>query len=1098
MGSSVRFAVLGPLVAETEHGQLDLKGPRHRAVLARLLIARGRVVPVDRLVDDLWADPPDGAVGAIPPFVAALRRALEPDRPPRAPARLLVTTGSGYALRAEEVDAWRFEEAVTKAADLAPAAALSVVDEALGWWRGPAYAEFADQGWARAEIARLDELHLLALERRAEALLGLGRAAEAVPGLEAHTGAHPLREDAWRLLALALYRAGRQGDALAALRRARQVLADELGVDPGPALRELEAGILAQTPALTAAVPSSLVGRDAELARLTEAAGRARLALISGEAGAGKTALAEAFTASMEARGWTVAWGVNPEHEGVPAAWPWTRILGALGISVPDEPNRFQWHRAVREQLTRRGKLLLVLDDLHWAGEETLALLSALVTDPLPGPVLIVGTYRSTDVAPGLAGFLGRIARAEPVRIYLGGLRAEEAAALVRATTGREVDPGTARTIYERSGGNPFFVRELARVLDTGGALSAVPPGVRDVVRYRVAQLPAAVQAVLRQAAVIGTEIDLDLLPADAAAPTAGRGPGGFRRDLPPGEAGGVSELTAGRGPGALRRDLPPGDAGGVSELSAGRGPGRGLPPGDAAEASELTAGRGRGGFRRDLPPGEARDASELTAGRGPGALRRDLPPGDVLDALELAAERGFLVEHGAGRFRFAHALVRDTIYQDLSQSRRARLHARIGETIERLRPGDVAALAHHFLLAEAPEAVRYARAAAEDAERRFAPHEAARLWQAALDHAGAAGVSERLELIMGLVRALAVTGRLDRARQHRAEALTLAERVGDPALTARVLTAFDVPAIWTANDDPALARRIAAVTERTLEALPPGEDAVRARLLATLALELRNTAGARGPRAAREAETLARRLDDPALLAFALNARFMQSFERAGLAPERARIGRELVELAQRHELVTFEVLGHLVLMQADSALADFPAADRHAEAADRLGEKHEIPLVGVFTQWYWAMRASATGQPAEAAYRAAAVRLAGTGMSGVDSGILGFALLSDRIQRGAAAGGDLDFGAYEPWCRPVVSDDGSDIPPSPRDLLFEARTCLHALVAIRRGDRATMARLHAELLPAAGELAGAGSGLLTLGPVARYLEALARHGAV
>ncbi|MEU0464776.1 BTAD domain-containing putative transcriptional regulator [Amycolatopsis sp. NPDC006131] len=1114
MGSSVRFAVLGPLIAEAGRGPLDLKGPRHRAVLARLLIARGRVVPVDRLVDDLWADPPDGAVGAIQTFVAALRRALEPDRPPRTPAQLLVTTGGGYALRADEVDAWRFEEAVTKSAGLAPAAALSLVDEALGLWRGPAYAEFADQAWARAEIARLDELRLLAVERRADALLGLGRAAEAVPDLEAHTGAHPLRENGWRLLALALYRAGRQGDALAALRRARQSLADELGVDPGPDLRELEADILAQAPELRGAMAESggrapgsvgrgdesegeapglpggrgaalggqasggrgaalgepLVGRDDELARLVEAAGRTPLVLISGEAGAGKTALAEAFTAEMAARGWSTAWGVNPEHEGVPAAWPWTRILDALGIAPPAEPNRFQWHRAVREQLARRGKLLLVLDDLHWAGEETLALLSALVTDPLPGPVLIVATYRSTDVAPGLAGFLGRIARAEPVRIYLGGLPADAVPALVRATTGRDVDTGTARTIHQRSGGNPFFVRELARVLDTEGALAAVPPGVRDVVRYRVAQLPDAVQAVLRQAAVIGTEVDLDLLS------------------------------------------------------------------------------------------------------------------GDALDALELAAERGFLVEHGPGRFRFAHALVRDTLYQDLSRSRRARLHARIGEAIERLRPGDVAALAHHFLLAEAPAAVRYARAAAEDAERRFAPHEAARLWQAALDHAdrrapaepdrgvtggsaaaagggggavaggaggvaggaggavaggdgsvaggaggavaggdgsvaggaggaaaggdrgaaagadrgvaSGAGVPERLELIMGLVRALAVAGELDRAREHRAEALTLAEQVGDPALTARVLVAFDVPAIWTAADDPALARRIADATERTLDALPPGEDAVRARLLATLALELRNTAGDRGPRAAREAEALARRLDDPALLAFALNARFMQSFERAGLAPERARIGRELVELARRHELVTFEVLGHLVLVQAASALADFATADRHAEAADELGEKHEIPLVGVFTQWYRAMRTSAAGQPAEAAYRAAAARLAGTGMSGVDSGILGFALLCDRLQRGADPGHDLDFGAYEPWCRPVVSDDGSEIPPSPRDLLFEARTCLHALVAIRRGDRPAMARLHAELLPAAGELAGAGSGLLTLGPVSRYLDELGRHG--
>ena len=102
----ITVRVLGPLVAESARGPVDLKGPRHRAVLARLLIARGRVVPVGQLVADLWMDPPDGAVGAVQTFVSALRKALEPDRPPRAPARVLVTAGPGYALRASTVDAW--------------------------------------------------------------------------------------------------------------------------------------------------------------------------------------------------------------------------------------------------------------------------------------------------------------------------------------------------------------------------------------------------------------------------------------------------------------------------------------------------------------------------------------------------------------------------------------------------------------------------------------------------------------------------------------------------------------------------------------------------------------------------------------------------------------------------------------------------------------------------------------------------------------------------------------------------------------------------------------------------------------------------------
>lgn len=1037
----ITFRVLGPLTAADTRGPVDLKGPRHRAVLARLLIARGRVVPVGQLVADLWVSPPAGAVGAVQTFVAALRKALEPDRPPRTPARVLVTAPPGYALRAESVDAWEFEAAVTSAG--APAEVLARIDSALALWRGPAYAEFADEPWARGEIARLDELQLLATERRASALLELGRAASAVPDLEAHVEAHPWREDAWRLLALARYLAGRQGDALDTLRRAQTVLADELGVDPGPDLRRLEADILAQAPGLTGSASTAgssvragtepepaarrgsrpdraaggtggrawvdgqadgfdqavpLVGRDEELARLSVAAAtvvrkeRMGLVLIAGEAGAGKTALADAFVARLAGQGWAVAWGGNPDDDGLPAAWPWIRILGALPGSAPEpdvggEPAvaRFHWHRAVATYLARHAPVLLVLDDLHWAGEETLALLASLVGEP--GAVLVVGTYRTTDVPDRLTGFLGRVARAEPTRIYLGGLSFADTATVVSAITEHEVEPDAARLVHRRSGGNPFFVRELARVLAAGGDLSSVPAGVRDVVRYRLAGLPDAVQGVLRRAAVLGEDVDLALLPGEG-----------------------------------------------------------------------------------------------------------------VLDAVELATTRGFLVEVGPGRFRFGHSLVRDTLYQDISRSRRARWHAAIAEVLERSRPGDVEALAHHFLHAEDPVAaakgVRYARAAAEQAERRFAPHQAARWWRAALEHAGD-DARERLTLIMGLVRALAVSGALAEARRHRAEALDLAEAVGDAVLTARVIAAFDVPASWTESDDPELARRIVEVTERTLTSLPPSAAATRSRLLSTVALELRNTGGARARAAAVEAETIARGLDDPSVLAFALNARFMQSFESAGRAPERRRIGTELVELAARHALVTFEVLGHLILVQANSALADFTAADEHAAAAARLGEDYELPLVSVLIDWYRAMRAAVTGQPAEARYRAAAARLADTGMSGMSDGILGLALLCDRVRRDLPPHRD-DFGGYDPWCRPLVLLAAGEapevnVPPSPRDLLFEARTCLHALAAIRLDDRAAMERLYTELTPAADELAGAGSGLLTLRPVAHYLGRLA-----
>ncbi|CAL9277533.1 hypothetical protein SUDANB5_06062 [Streptomyces sp. SudanB5_2050] len=650
---AVTFGVLGPVTAERAGDALALKGPRHRAVLARLILARRRVVPLDRLVRDLWDEPPPRAVGAVRTFVGDLRRALEPDRPPRAPARLLVTEGPGYALRAapDDVDAWRFEAAVAEADRLPAAQAPDRLRAALAQWRGPAYAEFAGEEWTRGERSRLTELRLRAVERRAEILVDLGRAAEAVPDLDAHLTEHPWREEAWRLLALALYRTGRQADALAVLRRARDLLARHLGVDPGPGLRRLEARVLAQDP-------------------------------------------------------------------------------------------------------------------------------------------------------------------------------------------------------------------------------------------------------------------DLD-------------------------------------------------------------------PPGEPAEAA-------------------------------------------------------------------------------------ARLWVRATE---------------------------------------------------AYDRAVAAGSHARLESTVGLLRGLAVTGGggLQAASRQRVAAIAAAEETGDAELTARVIGSYDVPANWTRSDDPVLARQVVAAAERTLAALPDGPAAApaRCRLLATVAVESRGVRSPRGPRAAAEAERLARGLDDPALLAFALNGAFMQSCTAAGTAPRRDAIGAELVELSARHGMVNHAVLGHLIRLQARSALADLAGADEHADAVDLIAARHERPLAGVFTAWYRALRLAVTGGPydrAEAAFRSAAALLEGAGMPGLERGLLPLALLGLRLSRGRPADVDprADWGPYRPWAEPfALLADGRrtdartalrSLAEPPPDLLYEALCCAEAALALALGDRTALERTYERLLPAAGEIAGAGSGLLTFGPVDTWLAGLRR----
>jgi DNA-binding SARP family transcriptional activator len=202
--------VLGPLEAEVGGARADLGGPLQRAVLALLLMEHGRVVSVDRMIEQLWrGEPPPRAIASLQAYVSNLRRILEPGRPRRAPAQVLVSAPPGYALRLQEeaVDAWRFESLLAtarKSARVQPEQARHQLEEALALWRGPAYAEFADEQWAVAEAARLTEQHLAAQEAWADIALRTGAAAEAVPAAEALVRQQPLREGSWRLLALSL------------------------------------------------------------------------------------------------------------------------------------------------------------------------------------------------------------------------------------------------------------------------------------------------------------------------------------------------------------------------------------------------------------------------------------------------------------------------------------------------------------------------------------------------------------------------------------------------------------------------------------------------------------------------------------------------------------------------------------------------------------------------------------------------------------------------------------------------------------------------------------------------------------------------------
>jgi DNA-binding SARP family transcriptional activator len=1065
----IAVRVLGPLEVTVDGATAGVGGPRQRCVLARLIAARGHVVSADRLIEDLYAgEAPPRALAAVQSYVSHLRRALEPGRAAWGRASVLAASPPGYALRlgGDAVDAWVFEDEVHAAAGLDdPAAVHARLSAALACSRGPAYQEFAGLPWADLEASRLAELRLTAIEQRAGAALQLGRAAHTVASLDQLTAEHPLREEAWRLLALALYQSGRQGDALAALRRARARLADELGIDPGPALRDLEDGILAQAPRLAApaaaaphaspaAVPARAandlapgtaepyVGRDAELAQALAAAadaaaGRGRVVLVTGEAGAGKTALAGQVSQRLHAEGWTVTAGRCPEHDGAPAGWPWAEALRRLAAAAPpadpqplaplltDTPApdadaaaaRFRLHQAAGaylETVSRAAPLLVLLENLHSADSETLAILASITVRLTAARILVLATYRPAEAGDQLSGCLAALAAREPARITLSGLGQAAVGQLIQATCTRTVDEAVMRAIAARTGGNPFFVKETARLLDSEGELAAttdVPAGVREVLHRRIARLPATAQTILRQASVIGTEADAGVLA-------------------------------------------------------------------DVADVGEHV----------------------------------------LLDAIEAGLLTGLVTEPAVGRIRFAHVLVRDTLYHSLSRLRRARLHARAAEAIERHRPREVAALAYHFVEAgtDPVKAARYCRLAAEQAEQRFAFLEAVRLYEqayACLDQADVPA-RDRLELAVRLVRVLAQTEQLARARRWRRDAVRAALPLGDPALLAQIITSSDAPRIWYSHTDSGTTHELVSTVEQTLPRLPHGEQPLRCRLLTTLAFELEGAESERGYQASAQALAMARGLSDPGVLTMAINGRFMQTFRRDGLA-ERQQLGAELLALPGKP--VTAEALAHLMLMASSSGAADFGTADRHADQAARIADRYELAVTASAVSFYRAMRAGLDGDQTGAGevYHQAAAGLDRLGLRGYGTGmsILGrFALLVIQDQVAdiaieleqhflcyprasavfagpyalalAASGRIAKARAVPAWPQPIR-----------RDVLWLFLTGVRALLAIALGEKERAESAYHALAPYAARPAGADTGVMTLWPTAQILGDLARY---
>jgi DNA-binding SARP family transcriptional activator len=910
----VQFRILGPLEVLERDVVQPLGGAKQRAVLAILILHRGELVSGERLADELWGErPPATAAKTLQGYISRLRKTLGED--------VLRTRGRGYVLTlpSGRLDLDEFERlagegrAALSAGDAATAAER--LRSALGLWRGPPLADFTYEPFAQAEIARLEEARMANLEDRIEADLALARHGQLVAELERLVREHPVRERLRGQLMLSLYRAGRQADALECYRIGRRAMIDELGLEPGRTLQELEAAMLrhdaALDPAAEATVSSLAVGagdaaqvhraealsrepvlgREEQLGQLRgglDAAfdGRGVMFMIGGEAGIGKSRLADEVARDARGRGARVVWGRCWEAGGAPAYWPWVQVLRALlhdrdnvdlrsfrgpGASlllalIPEQRDssvtlatppgesegaRFQLFDAIAwllRQATGAQPVVIVLDDLHAADTPSLLLLQFLAGQLGDAHLMLVGLYRDDDPSDhgALNACVASLARERTTRrMRLTGLAAADTAAMIDAITRRHVADAVARTIHTETEGNPLFVGEIVRLLEAEGRLEQpldeprrgrqLPDTVREVIDQRLRRLTRDCRRFLEVASTLGREF-------------------------------------------------------GIKELAA------------VAEINEEAA----------------------------------------LELIDEAITARVLAEAPTlGRLRFSHALVRDTLYESLPAGRRRTAHLRAGQILERLYASDpepnLAELAHHFFEAlpsgDAARAVDYAQRAGDHAVALLAYEEATRLYALALRGLDmqAGGVAEkRCILLVALGDARARAGDEPAARKAFLQAAAIASSADVPVLQAQAALGYGGRLVWSRSYDDA---HLIPLLESALQALPAEASALRVRVMARLAGALRDHPS-RDRRASLSAQAvgMARGLGDPATLAYALDGHY-SALLSPETAEQRLTIADEIVTLAESVYDTERVAAGRLYRVIANMELGRITQAERELD---------------------------------------------------------------------------------------------------------------------------------------------------------------------
>jgi DNA-binding SARP family transcriptional activator len=553
------------------HDELALGSAHRRAVLAVLAMRANHVVARTELIDAIWGDSaPASANGSVYTYISGLRAALEPERERRSGSQILASAGSGYCLRldSDALDVHRFtalrEQARLCSSAHDTAGARAALDAALKLWNGEALAGIPGP-FAASQRARLSELRLTTLERRAQVMLDSGGHHAIVDELTALAREHPLREGIHGLLLLALYRGGRREDALDLFRRISATTIESLGTEPGPALRELHEQILADDPALgrtheraggaakpvpivarpRPARPQIFTGREAEMIVLRSAVqavreGTGRSLWIEGEPGIGKSALLAESLA--ETPGCQLAWASADE---LGQRFPLRVILNCLDVTAHStDPRRAQLAAASRKTendpsdetlvsavggvlrlvtaLCAEGPLILVADELHWADPASLVVWQHLARETRRLPLLLIGACRPVPRRLELERLRAGLVETGTDVLVLEPLSDAAVRELITEIAG--FSPGAELLGFGASAaGNPLYVKEIVETLTREGIIDdagqAMPATLVSVIAHHLTFLSGRTREVLRWATLFGEDFTADDLGAALGKP---------------------------------------------------------------------------------------------------------------------------------------------------------------------------------------------------------------------------------------------------------------------------------------------------------------------------------------------------------------------------------------------------------------------------------------------------------------------------------------------------------------------------------------------------------------------------------------------------